>query len=122
MRTLSEILLESVQPWLGDKPGKQQVRAALDQATLLWNLALLPQTEQDRYWRQIAERLEKGLPSQVAPEYLQELRAWLRWRKSHYGDDRRAISHYELKWVDGEPRLRMYFTEDSGDKKPSHQE
>ena len=111
MRPLSQILLEFAQPLLGDKPDERRFRAVMDQVVLLWNLALLPPTEQDLYWKQIAEQLQKGLPSHVAPEYLRELQVWLRWRKSHYGDDRRAISHYELKWVAGEPRLKVFFTE-----------
>ncbi len=111
MRPLSEILLEFAQPLLGDKPDERRFRAVMDQVVLLWNLALLPPTKQDLYWKQIAGRLQQGLPPQVVPEYLRELRAWLRWRKSHYGDDRRAISHYELKWVNGEPRLKVFFTE-----------
>ncbi len=111
MRPLSEILLEFAQPLLGDKPDERRFRAIMDQVVLLWNLALLPPTKQDFYWKQIAGRLRQGLPPQVVPEYLRELRAWLRWRKSHYGDDRRAISHYELKWVNGEPRLKVFFTE-----------
>jgi hypothetical protein len=111
MRPLSEILLEFAQPLLGNKPDEGRFRAVMDQVILLWNLALLPPTEQDRYWKQIAGQLQKGLPSHVVPEFLLELRAWLHWRKSHYGDDRRAISHYELKWVNGEPRLKVFFTE-----------
>jgi hypothetical protein len=111
MRPLSEILLEFAQPRLGDKPDEHRFRAVMDQVVLLWNLALLPPTEQDLYWKQIAGQLQQGLPSQVVPEYLLELRVWLRWRKSHYGDDRRAISHYELNWVNGEPRLKVFFTE-----------
>lgn len=111
MRPLSQILLEFAQPLLGDKPDERRFRAVMDQVVLLWNLALLPPTEQDLYWKQIAGQLQEGLPSHVVPEYLLELRAWLRWRKSHYGDDRRAISHYELNWVTGEPRLKVFFTE-----------
>jgi predicted phosphoadenosine phosphosulfate sulfurtransferase len=89
----------------------------MDQAVLVWNLALVPKSEQDQYWRQITEQLGKGLPPHVAPEYLKELRAWLRWRKSHYGDDRRAISNYDLKWANGEPRLRVFFTQSAENKK-----
>jgi hypothetical protein len=111
MRPLSQILLEFAQPLLGDKPDERRFRAVMDQAVLLWNLALLPPAEQDIYWKQITGQLQKGLPSHVAPEYLLELRAWLRWRKTYYGDDRRAISHYELNWVTGEPRLKVFFTE-----------
>jgi len=114
MRPLSQILLEFAQPLLGDKPDERRFRAVMDQVVLLWNLALLPPTEQDLYWKQIAGQLQQGLPSQVAPEYLRELRTWLRWRKSHYGDDRRAMSQYELKWVTGEPRLKVFFTENKG--------
>ena len=109
MRPLSQIILEFAQPLLGDKPDEHRFRAVMDQVVLLWNLALLPPTEQDLYWKQIAGQLQQGLPSQVVPEYLLELRVWLRWRKSHYGDDRRAISHYELNWVNGE--LKVFFTE-----------
>ena len=116
MRHLSEVLLEFAQPLLGDKPDEIQFRAVMDQAVLLWNLALLPQTKQDLYWKQIAGRLQKGLPPPVAPEYVRELSAWLRWRKSRYGDDRRAISHYELKWVAGEPRLKVFFTGNANNK------
>jgi hypothetical protein len=111
MRLLSEILLEFAQPLLGGKPDERRFRAVMDQVVLLWNLALLPPTKQDLCWKQIAGQLQQELPSQVVPEYLRELRAWLRWRKSHYGDDRRTISHYELKWVAGEPRLKVFFTE-----------
>jgi hypothetical protein len=111
MRPLSEILLEFAQPLLGDKPDEHRFRAVMEQMVLLWNLALLPPTEQDLYWKQIAGQLQQGLPPQVVPEYLRELRAMLRWRKSHYGNDRRAISHYELKWATGQPRLKVFFTE-----------
>jgi hypothetical protein len=53
MRPLSQILLEFTQPLLGDKPDEGRFRAVMDQVVLLWNLALLPPTEQDLYWKQI---------------------------------------------------------------------
>jgi hypothetical protein len=53
MRPLSEILLEFAQPRLGDKPDEDRFRAVMDQVVLLWNLALVPPTEQDLYWKQI---------------------------------------------------------------------
>jgi hypothetical protein len=68
MRPLSEILSEFAQPLLGDKPDERRFRAVMDQVVLLWNLALLPQTKQDLYWKQIAEQLQKGLPPHVEPE------------------------------------------------------
>ena len=111
MRPLSEILLEFAQPLLGNKPDERRFRAVMDQVVLLWNLALLPPTKQDLYWKQITGQLQQGLPPQVMPDYLRELHVWLRWRKSHYGDDHRAISHYELKWITGEPRLKVFFIE-----------
>jgi hypothetical protein len=38
---------------LGDKPDEDRFRAVMDQVVLLWNLALVPPTEQDLYWKQI---------------------------------------------------------------------
>ena len=108
---MSEVLLEFAQPLSGDHPTEQRLRAVLDQMVLLWNLGVLPQDAQELYWRQIEATLREGLPADVAPEYLRELRAWLRWRKTHYGHDRRAISHYALEWSPDGPRLSVYFTE-----------
>ena len=53
MRPLSQIILEFAQPLLGDKPDERRFHAVMDQVVLLWNLALLPPTEQDLYWKQI---------------------------------------------------------------------
>ena len=53
MRPLSQIILEFAQPLLGDKPDERRFRAVMDQVVLLWNLALVPPTEQDLYWKQI---------------------------------------------------------------------
>ena len=63
MRPLSEILLEFAQPRLVDKPDEDRFRAVMDQVVLLWNLALLPPTEQDLYWKQIwkMDRIETAL-------------------------------------------------------------
>jgi hypothetical protein len=111
MRPLSEILLEFAQPLLGNKPDERRFRAVMDQAVFLWNLALLPPAKQDLYWKQVTGQLQKGLPPEVAPEYLREMRAWLHWRESHYGGDRREISRYELHWIMGKRRLKVFFTE-----------
>ena len=63
MRPLSQIILEFAQPLLGDKPDERRFRAVMDQVVLLWNLALVPPTEQDLYWKQIwkMDRIETAL-------------------------------------------------------------
>lgn len=108
---MSEVLLEFAQPLLGANPSEAHQRAVLDQMILLWNLALMSEEAQARYWAQIEAQLTKGLPADVAPAYLREMRAWLRWRKSHYAHDRRAIAGYEFKPAPDGPRLSVQFTD-----------
>jgi hypothetical protein len=58
--------LEFAQPLLGDKPDERRFRAVMDQVVLLWNLALLPPTEQDLYWKQIAVASSAGISAGIA--------------------------------------------------------
>ena len=110
-RKLSEVLLEFAQPLLGERPTKHRFHSVMKHVILVWNMGLLPAERQKELWVQLEVELKKGLPQAIVPEYVRELRAWFRWRLSHYGSDQRLISHYKLKETNGQARLAVYFSD-----------
>lgn len=91
---LSTRIMDLAKPLIDDVPD-DLFEMAIALAVLCWNMALLPEDEQERELRSTAKMMTKGEPA----SFRRDVESWARMltdrKKALFGDDRRAVADFQ---------------------------
>jgi hypothetical protein len=90
------VILDFARP-LTENVDDDHFESAINLACLCWNVALLPENEQERELRFIASTMAKDAPAGFADETL----TWTRWlvdrKKKFFAQDRRMVVNHTVE-------------------------
>ncbi|MCX5646068.1 MAG: hypothetical protein NTZ17_15520 [Phycisphaerae bacterium] len=102
---LSAVILDFSRPLI-DNVDDDEFETAVTLAVLCWNLALLPEDEQERERRSAVQKLAKGKPAGFASEMEAWTRMLLDRKKTLFGRDRRMVASYRV--IDEKDGFHLY--------------
>lgn len=81
---------------LTDNVDDRHFKVAITLAILCWNLALLPEDQQERELRSIIKKMAEGSPAGFASEAETWARMLVNRKKTLFGHDRRMVVNYTV--------------------------
>jgi len=93
---LSATIVKFARPFI-DTVGDSNFGYAIDLAVLCWNIAILPQDEQEQHRRYMVKKLTKRFP----PEGVEEIETWskrlLERKNTLFAHDRRVVTDFTIQ-------------------------
>jgi hypothetical protein len=110
-KKLSQVILDFAQPFLDECPTDEAYRATIGLATAAWNLALLPEKEQEEAIEEAVDQFDQAAEGGegVGRMVGHSRRELVDRKKAFYADDKRAVIDYELMADGGKCHLEVCY-------------
>jgi len=93
---LSAVILDFARPFT-DNVGDDQFRIAIEMAIFCWNIALLPEDQQERQLRRVAREEAEGKPAGFADDMMTWSRLLIHRKKTLFAHDRRMVMDFTIE-------------------------
>jgi hypothetical protein len=92
---LSTRILKLAEPLTADADA-DSFKGMIALTVLCWNLALLPEDEQERELRSLVKKVSRSEPASVAHDVETQARMLIERKKALFGDDRRMAGDFQV--------------------------
>jgi len=107
---MSEVIMDFAQPFLIESKDEESARKAIGLAILIWNVSLLPESDQDNLIQEICSGLS---PSNDATDFstaMHYVNMLLERKKKYFPNNKRAIIDYQISGSGKSRRLDVAST------------